>query len=94
MQLFWRQDVVVCNRAFSIFPWQRSFLLMSEELDSQTIEQPDPLAGKFLQYLASKGGSVYTERNYRQALREFSAWSKARNGGGPNWPNRTRDDFS
>src|SRR5580692_4255066 len=66
---------------------------MPEHSESQTEEQPDPLRDKFLQHLASKGGSVYTERNYRQALREFSAWSKARNGGGPDWAARTRDDF-
>ena len=66
---------------------------MPEQLESQTEEQPDPLADKFLRFLAAKGGSVYTERNYRQALREFAAWSKARDGGGPNWASRTRDDF-
>jgi integrase/recombinase XerC len=60
---------------------------------SEAEERPDPLADKFLQYLASKGGSVYTERNYRQALREFAAWSKARHGTGPDWAARSRDDF-
>ena len=53
----------------------------------------DPLAGKFLQSLAAKGGSVYTERNYRQALVEFSAWAKEQQGGGPDWTALRRDDF-
>ncbi|HEY3857178.1 MAG TPA: site-specific tyrosine recombinase/integron integrase [Verrucomicrobiae bacterium] len=66
---------------------------MSEHSESQTQEQPDPLADRFLQYLAAKGGSVYTARNYRQALREFAAWTKSRNGGGRDWASRTRDDF-
>jgi len=60
---------------------------------SESEERPDPLADKFLQYLASKGGSAYTERNYRQALREFAAWSKERHGAGPDWAARSRDDF-
>ena len=60
---------------------------------SESEERPDPLADKFLQYLASKGGSAYTERNYRQTLREFAAWSKERHGAGPDWAARSRDDF-
>ena len=60
---------------------------------SETEKRPDTLADKFLQYLASKGGSAYTERNYRQALSEFAAWSKERHGTGPDWAARSRDDF-
>jgi integrase/recombinase XerC len=60
---------------------------------SEAVESPDPLADKFLQYLASKGGSAYTERNYRQALREFAAWSRERHGSGPDWASRNRDDY-
>jgi integrase/recombinase XerC len=59
---------------------------------SESENRPDPLADKFLQYLASKGGSAYTERNYGQALREFAAWSKERHGA-PDWAARSRDDF-
>jgi integrase/recombinase XerC len=66
---------------------------MPENDESESQAHPDPLADKFLQYLASKGGSAYTERNYRHALREFAVWSKERHGAGPNWPARTRDDF-
>jgi integrase/recombinase XerC len=64
---------------------------MPEHSESQ--EQLDPLAGKFFQYLASKGGSAYTERNYRQALREFAGWSKERHGAEPDWAAQMRDDF-
>jgi site-specific recombinase XerD len=66
---------------------------MPENSQSESEERPDPLADKFFQYLASKGGSAYTERNYRQALREFAAWSKERHATGTDWPVRTRDDF-
>jgi len=60
---------------------------------SEYEQRPDPLADRFFQYLASKGGSAYTERNYRQALREFSAWSKERRGAVPDWAALARDDF-
>lgn len=62
--------------------------------EQSEMERPaDPLAIRFLQYLASKGGSEYTERNYRQALREFAAWSKERHAGGPDWAGKSRDNF-
>jgi site-specific recombinase XerD len=53
----------------------------------------DPLAGRFLQSLARKGGSVYTERNYRQALAGFSEWFQKQHGGAPDWAALRRDDF-
>jgi site-specific recombinase XerD len=53
----------------------------------------DPLAGGFLQNLAAKGGSAYTERNYRQALIEFSAWAREQQGRAPDWTALRRDDF-
>jgi integrase/recombinase XerC len=52
-----------------------------------------PLPGQFLKNLASKGGSAYTERNYRQALVEFGAWTKEQRGGLPDWAALRRDDF-
>jgi integrase/recombinase XerC len=64
---------------------------MTEHSESE--QRPDPMADKFFQYLASKGGSSYTERNYRQALRDFAAWSKERHGTGSDWAARNRDDF-
>jgi integrase/recombinase XerC len=53
----------------------------------------DPLAGKFLKSLAAKGGSAYTERNYRQALVQFCAWAREQRGGPPDWRELRRDDF-
>src|SRR5580658_8847663 len=53
----------------------------------------DPLAGKFLQSLAAKGGSAYTERNYRQALVGFCAWAREQQGGALDWTTLRRDDF-
>jgi integrase/recombinase XerC len=53
----------------------------------------DAAAGKFLQHLAARGGSAYTERNYRHALGEFAAWHKNQRGAPPDWPALRRDDF-
>ncbi len=47
---------------------------------------------KFLQHLGARGGSIYTERNYRQALLEFAGWIKERNTA-PDWAALQRDDF-
>jgi site-specific recombinase XerD len=52
-----------------------------------------PLAGQFLDSLAAKGGSIYTQRNYRQALVQFSTWVKQQRGGAPDWTALQRDDF-
>ena len=64
--------------------------MANEENAETTI---DPLAGKFLQSLDSKGGSVYTERNYRQALVGFSAWAREQQAGELDWKALRRDDF-
>jgi integrase/recombinase XerC len=53
----------------------------------------DPLAGGFLQNLAARGGSAYTERNYRQALVQFSAWAREQRGEALDWTALRRDDF-
>jgi integrase/recombinase XerC len=48
----------------------------------------------FLRHLATdKDASIYTQRNYRQALLEFFAWSTQQRGTGPDWPSLRRDDF-
>jgi integrase/recombinase XerC len=45
-----------------------------------TSEVPDLWAEKFFTHLATdRGASVYTQRNYRQALTEFCAWQRAEN---------------
>jgi len=54
----------------------------------------DPRVCQFLTHLATdRGASVYTQRNYRQALHEFVAWHVAEQGGGPEWPALQRDLF-
>ncbi|HWW00530.1 MAG TPA: tyrosine recombinase XerC [Candidatus Acidoferrum sp.] len=52
------------------------------------------LVTKFLQHLATdRGASAYTQRNYRQALEEFSKWHGEERGQPPEWGNLQRDDF-
>jgi len=54
----------------------------------------DPWIAKFLRHLlAEKGASVYTERNYRQALLEFSGWFLGQRRAPPDWNALGRDDF-
>lgn len=49
---------------------------------------------KFLTHLATdRGASVYTQRNYRQALVEFLRWDAAEHGSPPAWSELQRDDF-
>jgi site-specific recombinase XerD len=57
-------------------------------------ELRDPWLGKFLAHLATdRGASVYTQRNYRHALREFSRWHQQEHGQPPAWNALQRDDF-
>jgi integrase/recombinase XerC len=49
---------------------------------------------KFLAHLATdRGASVYTQRNYSQALLEFSRWHLAERKTPPTWEKLQRDDF-
>ena len=49
---------------------------------------------KFLQHLATdRGASIYTQRNYRQALEEFSRWHNDERREPPAWEKLQRDDF-
>jgi len=49
---------------------------------------------KFLAHLATdRGASVYTQRNYRQALTDFSAWHSQERKQPPAWEKLQRDDF-
>lgn len=48
---------------------------------------------KFLGHLEARGASPYTRRNYQQALRELSGWSRERRSGPPDWAGLRRDDF-
>jgi site-specific recombinase XerD len=54
----------------------------------------DKWTEKFLAHLASdRGASVYTQRNYGQALREFSRWHQEERKSAPKWDELQRDDF-
>jgi len=66
------------------------------------MSQPEDNAGPtadsrildFLRHLATdKDASIYTQRNYRQALLEFFAWSTKQRGTVPDWSALRRDDF-
>jgi integrase/recombinase XerC len=49
---------------------------------------------KFLAHLATdRGASVYTQRNYEQALTEFYFWHKNERQSAPTWDKLQRDDF-
>jgi integrase/recombinase XerC len=49
---------------------------------------------KFLAHLATdRGASIYTQRNYRDALTEFSGWHDAERKQVPVWDSLKRDDF-
>src|SRR5271170_6328053 len=54
----------------------------------------DKWAKKFLSHLAvDRGASVYTQRNYKQALTEFSRWHLEERKSSPVWDKLQRDDF-
>lgn len=54
----------------------------------------DSQAEKFLTHLAAdRGASIYTQRNYRQALTEFAAWHSQDRKSPPEWTTLNRDDF-
>jgi integrase/recombinase XerC len=54
----------------------------------------DKWTGKFLAHLATdRGASVYTQRNYKQALAEFSRWHLDERKSPPVWNQLQRDDF-
>src|SRR6185437_7254175 len=54
----------------------------------------DKCVHQFLRHLASeRGASVYTERNYRQALTEYYGWHRQERQQPPVWARLQRDDF-
>ena len=56
--------------------------------------QVDKWIQKFLAHLATdRGASVYTQRNYKQALTEFSCWHLEERKSPPIWDKLQRDDF-
>jgi site-specific recombinase XerD len=55
---------------------------------------PDKWTQKFLTHLATdRGASIYTQRNYRDALLEFSRWHHDERKHPPAWDTLQRDDF-
>jgi site-specific recombinase XerD len=69
-------------------------------MPGQILTDPDPPAVKdawidlFLQHLAAdRGASLYTQRNYRQALLEFHRWHQTERRQPPAWEGLERDDF-
>ncbi|HYG21348.1 MAG TPA: tyrosine recombinase XerC [Verrucomicrobiae bacterium] len=54
----------------------------------------DPHLREFLRHLAiDRDASVYTQRNYRDALLEFCNWHRQERNAAPDWAGLQRDDF-
>ncbi|HVK58586.1 MAG TPA: tyrosine-type recombinase/integrase, partial [Candidatus Kapabacteria bacterium] len=54
----------------------------------------DAHAESFLTHLAAdRSASQYTQRNYRQAIEEFTRWHRQERASAPNWNALVRDDF-
>jgi integrase/recombinase XerC len=67
---------------------------LNPEPASEKIEIRDKWIQKFLAHLATdRGASVYTQRNYSQALTEFSRWHLDEYKSPPAWEKLQRDDF-
>src|SRR5580658_5364169 len=67
--------------------------MKSESTDSP-IEVTDKWIRKFLAHLATdRGASVYTQKNYKQALEEFYRWHTTELKSNPVWEKLQRDDF-
>ena len=66
---------------------------VTDALTSQP-QLTDKWIQKFLTHLATdRGASVYTQRNYKQALTEFSRWHLEERKSPPVWEKLQRDDF-
>jgi len=62
--------------------------------DRSHTEIRDKWIHKFLAHLATdRGASVYTQRNYHDALNEFARWHLAERQSSPVWDKLQRDDF-
>ena len=62
--------------------------------EQQRTEIRDQWVEKFLAHLATdRGASVYTQRNYGQALTEFVRWHVTERKSAPAWEKLQRDDF-
>ena len=67
---------------------------MEQPPETAATEVRDPWIGKFLAHLATdRGASVYTQRNYKQALTEFFRWHVEERKAPPAWEKLQHDDF-
>jgi integrase/recombinase XerC len=67
---------------------------MTKTAPETPTEIHDKWVSKFLAHLATdRGASVYTQRNYRQALEEFLRWHVNERKSAPAWGELQRDDF-
>jgi integrase/recombinase XerC len=65
-----------------------------KEPENSAAPKPDKWTQKFLAHLATdRGASIYTQRNYRDALAEFSGWHHEERAQVPVWDTLKRDDF-
>jgi integrase/recombinase XerC len=65
-----------------------------KEPENSAAPKPDKWIQKFLTHLATdRGASIYTQRNYRDALVEFSRWHHEERKLAPAWDALKRDDF-
>jgi integrase/recombinase XerC len=65
-----------------------------KEAESVSSLKLDQWIQKFLAHLATdRGASIYTQRNYRAALSEFSGWHYGERKSAPAWDALKRDDF-
>lgn len=67
---------------------------MNSESSDAPVEVSDKWIRKFLAHLATdRGASVYTQKNYKQALGEFFHWHSNELKSSPVWEKLQRDDF-
>src|SRR5947207_6641806 len=80
----------------------RCLPVLKPDKNPKQSKTPDPVPpavvdhwlAKFFQHLATdRGGSVYPQRNYRQALEEFCHWHHDERKQGADWEKLQRDDF-
>lgn len=66
---------------------------MDEQSSDKSIHT-DPWVAKFFTHLATdRGASLYTQRNYQQAIKEFFLWQANERKMPPVWDKLQRDDF-
>jgi integrase/recombinase XerC len=67
---------------------------MSSSPNTKAAEIADQWMQRFLTHLATeRGASIYTQRNYQQALTEFYFWHRNERKASPAWDKLQRDDF-